>query len=147
MVGGWEDPSQAPPGGPKFRDAARWLAHHTIGTATATRYEPLIEGYKAAIEQMARLETTWTATIGTGQPHSVLVKLNPSAPDTVRRFNAELFEAARAHRIPWIDHDAVPHDSSHDAGFVDFIHRNAAWHERIAAELFAAISVPAGVSR
>ena len=115
-------------GSPLLRPVNRsvhWLARRVIGTATLARYESIVGSYAQAITRLSRLESALVTIIGAGLPRSPIARGNPAAIGDVARFNAELSEAARRHRMAWVDHDApgtVP-GPEHDSLFVDLAHK------------------------
>jgi|GEM_PF-4403791 len=83
------------------RKPARRLAHRTVGVATYASVEDTIRDYGETISLLARIEDLQVIVLGTFQPR----RDGDTGPGI--QLNAGLAKVAAAHRLTWIDRQAI----------------------------------------
>lgn len=125
---------------------ARWLARHTIGTATYTSVEEVSSVFEELLSTLARREGMQVVALAEPQwPHWV-VKRNRQAATIFSTLCARARAAVDAHHLIWADSDprysaAPDRDALYQA---DGVHKSIAGHVLQARDVVEALTGPGG---
>ncbi len=129
--------------GPKrgVYDAARTVAHHTIGTSGYSTLEATLEGYSGLIDRLARDEQTRVVIMGATHPAGALFVKTPGAVTAIDQFNTVLSAKTVSRHFEWLDRQALTAPlAEKEVMQRDGLHKTATFHRQIADALLGILA-------